>query len=391
PINAAGHGKYVIKMPLEPGKYFVRLAVVKKNGLQTDYSPARPIVISGAKRFLETTKILDAAIIDEASDAAVTGLQPEKWYLLTARLSQIKDCFALFYLHHSDFIDAGPYNKGGYFDRTSNYIFNFSFGGNNWFYASQESIKGRNIRVDGQKYLYIDDSDNRFQVDTTARTVCIRFKLLNEAKPGRWKLSGYLEQAYTPDRSFLFEKTYTVLSERESAERELRHKKQVHVAVLLILLSLLAIGGISIALWRKKTSSAETPVSLLATLRDKGIYILNENHKNRHLVQRMQAYMLENISRPLSLNDVSVHLDRTPTWTGIVFKEATGFTVVQFINRIKIERACELLKEGSLSATDIAMSTGYASLDHFRRVFKEQTGLTPTDYKKRMMADKATS
>ena len=65
-----------------------------------------------------------------------------------------------------------------------------------------------------------------------------------------------------------------------------------------------------------------------------------------------------------------------------VFKKTVGATPIQFILKIRIERAKELLDFTDKSITDIAESSGFQDQNYFARIFKKQVGLSPTQYRK---------
>ena len=64
------------------------------------------------------------------------------------------------------------------------------------------------------------------------------------------------------------------------------------------------------------------------------------------------------------------------------FKRYTGKTVVEYLKMIKINNACDMLKNTETSILEISNILGYASLSHFNRVFKEYIGITPALYRK---------
>lgn len=61
-------------------------------------------------------------------------------------------------------------------------------------------------------------------------------------------------------------------------------------------------------------------------------------------------------------------------------KGITGMTPNEFIRKLKLAKACELLASGSVSVSDISYATGFSSPAYFRRVFKAEFGLSPTQY-----------
>jgi AraC-like DNA-binding protein len=69
------------------------------------------------------------------------------------------------------------------------------------------------------------------------------------------------------------------------------------------------------------------------------------------------------------------HLCRT-------WKKNLGISLVSYLNMIKIKAACSFIDEGNEKITDIAMKCGFNSSAYFCKVFKEETGLSPREYKK---------
>lgn len=64
------------------------------------------------------------------------------------------------------------------------------------------------------------------------------------------------------------------------------------------------------------------------------------------------------------------------------FKKYTGKNVVEYLKSIKMNKACELLKNTDTPIIEISNLLGYASLSHFNRVFKEYLGITPAVFRK---------
>lgn len=63
------------------------------------------------------------------------------------------------------------------------------------------------------------------------------------------------------------------------------------------------------------------------------------------------------------------------------FKQLTGLSPVQYINRLKIEKACQMLQSGDISPKGISDFLNFYSLPYFYKVFKATTGLTPNQYR----------
>ncbi|MBL8024843.1 MAG: helix-turn-helix domain-containing protein, partial [Fibrobacteres bacterium] len=376
-VTADSNG-YRMEFPLDTGTYYVQLKTTAKSGLVSDWSNRTTFHVSYYEPFAPSFSVADIWIIDEESGSTTDTITSGRSYILKAKGNRTDAGFLVVQLHRRSYTFGAPSSKGGYFDRTSNYIFNFSIGGEPWIYASREDIKGRSIRVSGQRHLYINDSDSYFKIDTIEKSCRVRFSLLPEAIPGEWFITGYMEGNNKNERSYLYRKPLTVISNDDFVLKKASARKSHHLNFVIILL---CFAFSAFLVYRQRAKKQESKSSLLQKLRDNGIIINLENHKHRHIVQRAQNFMLVNIPNNISPSDVAAHLGLTSTWIGIIFKEATGYTMVQFINRLKIDRAIELLKSGNLSATDVSLSVGFASLDHFRRVFKEQTGTTPKEFR----------
>lgn len=84
----------------------------------------------------------------------------------------------------------------------------------------------------------------------------------------------------------------------------------------------------------------------------------------------------------LTLKYISENFYISPYYLSRLFKKATGFTFVEYLNSIRIREAQKLLKESGLNVSEIAERTGYESSTHFGRVFKEITGLSPLRFRK---------
>ena len=101
--------------------------------------------------------------------------------------------------------------------------------------------------------------------------------------------------------------------------------------------------------------------------------------------QAMEAveYIKENYADPdLNLNGIYAHLGISTSHLSSIFKEETGETFMEFLIRIRMEKAKELLEHTSLKNYEIAERVGFADPHYFGISFKKMTGKTPTEYAK---------
>ena len=64
-----------------------------------------------------------------------------------------------------------------------------------------------------------------------------------------------------------------------------------------------------------------------------------------------------------------------------IFKSITGLNYNKWINTIRLEKATELLSSENMPLTEVAMLSGFRSIPSFNRVFREEKGMTPGEYR----------
>ena len=97
---------------------------------------------------------------------------------------------------------------------------------------------------------------------------------------------------------------------------------------------------------------------------------------------RVMNYIDTHICTISSLEELSVAIGYNYSYLSDLFKETTGNTVSAYYRGRRLELAREMLREGSMSITEIAERLGYSSLYAFSRAFKETFGISPKQYGK---------
>lgn len=103
--------------------------------------------------------------------------------------------------------------------------------------------------------------------------------------------------------------------------------------------------------------------------------------KSSSLIETAKEYIQGNYSRDISLDDVSRTVNISPYYFSKIFKEDTGEGFVEYLTRIRMEKAKELLMTTECSMKEICSLVGYADPNYFSRSFKKNVGVTPTEYK----------
>lgn len=106
------------------------------------------------------------------------------------------------------------------------------------------------------------------------------------------------------------------------------------------------------------------------------------NEQSDSLVGRACRYIEDNYrNKDISLDDVSREVDVSPYYFSRLFKEETGENFIDYVTRIRIDKAKELLSGTEMTMKEICASIGYSDPNYFSRSFKKNVGVTPTEYK----------
>lgn len=99
-------------------------------------------------------------------------------------------------------------------------------------------------------------------------------------------------------------------------------------------------------------------------------------------MQAVRQYIAENFRTRITLANLCFLFGINKTTLCRSFKLAYGTTVLEYINDLKIREAKACLQQGKLTITQISDMLGFSSVHYFCRLFKQRTGLSPTEYAK---------
>ena len=101
-------------------------------------------------------------------------------------------------------------------------------------------------------------------------------------------------------------------------------------------------------------------------------------------ILEIKTYIKEHYNENLDLTEIATRFNFNYHYLSSYFGRYTKEGFSGYINKIRIEKACELLKQGKYSISEISSMIGYSDHSYFCRVFKKQVHETPSEYKRRM-------
>jgi AraC-like DNA-binding protein len=107
-------------------------------------------------------------------------------------------------------------------------------------------------------------------------------------------------------------------------------------------------------------------------------------------VKELKQIIQDQIDTNLSLTEISKTLDINPSYLSREFsKHFENLSFGEYIRKLRIEKAIELIRQNKYSLTEIAYLTGFSDQSHFTRIFKQHTQKSPSGYKKEFSKSKA--
>jgi len=102
------------------------------------------------------------------------------------------------------------------------------------------------------------------------------------------------------------------------------------------------------------------------------------------IVKQMLEFIYRNYQKKIVFQDIVDELNYSETFLNKRFKEAVGTTYIEYLNRYRIQKALEMLKEGKHTVQNIAWKCGIGEYKYFNTVFKKYIGCSPKEYLKKI-------
>lgn len=94
-------------------------------------------------------------------------------------------------------------------------------------------------------------------------------------------------------------------------------------------------------------------------------------------MRRTEAYIAENYARGVTLEQAAAHVDMAPTYFSRIFKQERGYSLIEYLTRVRLEEAKRLLRTTTLPVSAIGRAIGYQGPNYLAEVFKAVESATP--------------
>jgi AraC-like DNA-binding protein len=113
---------------------------------------------------------------------------------------------------------------------------------------------------------------------------------------------------------------------------------------------------------------------------EKELFCTRQQRVAQERVEQVIFLLKQNLAEPPSLEELGRKIGCSHFYLSRIFSAHTGRTITQYLRRLRMEKAAELLRSGEFNVTEAALEVGYASPSHFSQAFHEAFGCCPGLY-----------
>jgi len=110
-------------------------------------------------------------------------------------------------------------------------------------------------------------------------------------------------------------------------------------------------------------------------------YKLAFDERGNKRMSDVYTYIRENYFKPIPLEKIAKIAKMSPFAFSRYFKKNCGAGFIEYLNRVRTNKACYLLRETEYQVHDIALECGFASISNFNKQFRKTEGISPRDYR----------
>lgn len=102
------------------------------------------------------------------------------------------------------------------------------------------------------------------------------------------------------------------------------------------------------------------------------------------VIGQVKAYLNANFTQKLNLSDLARRFYLSYSYLSLLFKRETGVNITEYLNHLRISRAKQLLADPGIKVYEIGSMVGIEDSHYFARIFKKQTGVSPSQYREQL-------
>lgn len=114
--------------------------------------------------------------------------------------------------------------------------------------------------------------------------------------------------------------------------------------------------------------------------------LVQQQNAEPPVITRAKEFIAAHQEEALSLGTVAKAVNTSSFYFCKLFKKATGLNFTDYVSRVRIEKAKNLLLNPNARISEVAYEAGFQSLTHFNRVFRKVVGESPTEFRERLPA-----
>lgn len=140
------------------------------------------------------------------------------------------------------------------------------------------------------------------------------------------------------------------------------------------------VASCALALWYQSKALELAATFFFQAQPQEELFCHRQNRVGQERVEKVVAILKANLATPPTLEQIGAQVGCSPFYLSRTFSKQVGMTLPQFIRKLRMERAAELLRAGRHNVTEAAFEVGYSSLSHFSQAFHETFGVCPGLY-----------
>ncbi len=130
----------------------------------------------------------------------------------------------------------------------------------------------------------------------------------------------------------------------------------------------------------KLLTSKNNIIKILLQLKE-SLMSLEEENDNNYIIRSTKQFIQSNYSKKITIKEIADELNVSHPYLSSLFKKQTNTSIKEYLLQVQMQKAKDLLKTTTEFVSSIAIQVGYDNEYQFSKIFKQKTGMTPTQYR----------